>query len=80
VTTRSRHTKLALIHQLRTNEFACQLDAAFVDEHEAEQTTNLPAEQLPCMSGGPGFLVRQESLVVARLCGIIKDGWRSGRR
>jgi len=71
-------TKLALIHQLRANEFACQLDPAFVDEHEAEQTTTLPAEQLPGMSGGPAFLVRQESLVVPRLCGIIKDGWDLG--
>jgi hypothetical protein len=71
-------TKLALIHQLQPREFACQLDPAFVDQYEAEHAADLASEQLPGMSGGPGFLVRQGLLVVPRLCGIIKQGWDLG--
>jgi hypothetical protein len=30
------------------------------------------------MSGGPGFLVRLESVVAPRLCGILTQGWDLG--
>lgn len=66
-------TKLGLIHQLRETEFVCQLDPAFVDEY-TEREGDLSAEDLPGMSGGPAILVRQEAILVPRLCGILKEG------
>jgi len=67
-------TKLALVHQLGSGQFACQLDPAFVERYEVGDPDSLPAEQLPGMSGGPGFLVRQDLIIVPRLCGVIKHG------
>jgi len=66
-------TKLGLIHQLRETEFVLQLDPAFVDEYTAREG-DLSAKDLPGMSGGPAILVRQEAILVPRLCGILKEG------
>jgi trypsin-like peptidase len=67
-------TKLGLIHHLRETEFVCQLDPAFVDEHTTERGAELSAEDLPGLSGGPAILVRRETILVPRLCGILKQG------
>ncbi len=64
-------TKLALIHQLRPHEFACQIDPAFGEEYRTVSEEIPPANELPGMSGGPGFLVRQKRVLVPALCGII---------
>ena len=71
-------TKLALVHQLRDHEFACQLDPEYTDQYDANPTEEVSPDDLAGMSGGPAFLVRQETLVIPRLCGIVKDGWTLG--
>jgi len=67
-------TKLALVHHLRDDEFVCQLDPAFIDRDVADHGEPLAEDELPGMSGGPALLVRQETLVVPHLCGILKQG------
>jgi hypothetical protein len=54
---------LALIEQLTPETFTCQLDPAFVDQRQVG-AEELPADHLPGMSGGPGFLVRHERVPV----------------
>ena len=66
-------TKLGLVHYLRDSEFACQLDPAFVDHYTAEHG-EVSEHDLPGMSGGPAILVRRETVLIPRLCGIIKQG------
>ncbi len=66
-------TKLALVHHLREDEFVCQLDPAFVDR-DVVVHDDLAEDELPGMSGGPALLVRQETVVVPHLCGILKQG------
>lgn len=66
-------TKLGLIHHLRETEFVCQLDPAFVDQYTAEHG-EVSEQDLPGMSGGPAILVRQDRVLVPRLCGIVKQG------
>ncbi len=70
---------LALIHQLAPERFTCQLDPAFVDQRQLG-SEELPVDHLPGVSGGPGFLIRQEGVPVLApvLCGIFSDGWDLG--
>src|SRR5881628_1998187 len=67
-------TKLALVQQIRDSEFVCQLDPAFVDQYAVERG-ELSEDSLPGMSGGPAILVRQEFVLIPRLCGVLKQGW-----
>jgi len=67
-------TKLALVQEIRESEFVCQLDPAFVDQYTVEQG-ELSEDSLPGMSGGPAILVRQETVLIPRLCGVLKQGW-----
>lgn len=65
-------TLLLLIQQVREDEFVCQRDPAFMGEHTVG-CEEVPPLDLPGMSGGPVFLIRQEPLVTWQLCGIIKQ-------
>jgi hypothetical protein len=66
-------SRLAFIHALREQEFVCLLDPAYRERRQVG-VEELPASDLPGASGGPGFLVRQEPVLVPRLCGIVKQG------
>lgn len=70
-------TKLGLVQHFRDSEFVCQLDPAFVDQYTIEQE-ELSEDSLPGMSGGPAILVRQEVVLIPRLCGVLKQGWSLG--
>lgn len=67
-------TKLALVQEIRANEFVAQLDPAFVDQFAIEHG-ELSEDSLPGMSGGPAILVRQETVLKPVLCGVLKQGW-----
>ena len=70
-------TKLCLTQIVRDQEFVCQLDPAFVDQHAVEDD-DLPEDSLPGMSGGPALLLRNELVLNVRLCGVLKQGWSLG--
>jgi hypothetical protein len=66
-------TSLALVHRVRTDEFICQLDPAYVEQYLVGWD-EVPEADIRGMSGGPAFLVRNaaEKLLAPQLCGIVR--------
>ena len=69
---------LALVHEVRDDEFVGQLDSAYVIETRAVTSEELPEVALPGLSGSPAFTVSNDpaKLVAPQLCGVVKEGWR----
>ena len=66
-------SRLAFIHAFQDHRFVCMLDPAYRNSRQVG-VEELPATDMPGLSGGPAFLVRQEQILVPRLCGIIVQG------
>ena len=69
-------SKLGLIHRLLPNgQLLIQHDPEFVDGRQVGWEEAVETE-LGGYSGGPGFLVRQEPILVPRLCAVVSEGAR----
>ncbi len=73
-------TMLALVHEIREDEFVCQIDREFLVERRILPQEELPPLDLRGLSGGPTLLVRNNDreLIAPQLCGIVKEGWNLG--
>ncbi len=71
---------LALVHEVRDDEFVCQLDSAYIVETRAVTSEEPPEVALPGLSGSPAFTVSNDpaKLVAPQLCGVVKEGWSLG--
>ena len=67
---------LALVHEVRDDEFVCHLDPAYVVETRAVTSEDPPEVALPGLSGSPAFMVPNDptKLVVPQLCGVVTQG------
>ena len=71
---------LALVHEVRDDEFVCRLDPAEVVETRAVTSEELPPVERPGLSGSPTFMVSNNpaEVLVPQLCGVITQGWNLG--
>jgi len=67
---------LALVHEIRDDEFVCHLDPANIAESRAVTSEEPPAVALPGLSGSPAFMIAKDprELVTPHFCGLVKDG------
>ena len=48
--------------------------SAFLDRYQTPGPDVLSEDDLPGMSGGPAFLIRQQTVIAPALCGLVKQG------
>lgn len=67
---------LALVHEVRDEEFVCHVDPAYVVETRAVTSEEPPEVALPGLSGSPAFMVPNDPKVILapQLCGIVTEG------
>lgn len=67
---------LALVQEVRDDEFVCHLDPAYIVETRAVTSEEPPEVALPGLSGSPAFIVASNpaALVAPQLCGVVTQG------
>lgn len=67
---------LALVHEVRDNEFVCHVDPAYVVETRVVTPEAPPKVALPGLSGSPAFIVPNDPkvLLAPHLCGVVTQG------
>ena len=70
-------TLLALVHEVRDDEFVCHLDPEFLAERTMVPHETLPPLDLPGLSGGPAFFVQSDPAepIAPQLCATVAEGW-----
>ena len=63
-----------IVQSVHDSEFIAHRDPAF-SETVRLTLDDVPPQMVGGCSGGPVFLVRDEPVLIPRLCGVVKEGW-----